>query len=292
MKHSQIYSVIKRLSSKYTITAMCEFYNVSRSGYYDWLKRLANDAKDSAIKELIIDCQKKHKGRFGYRRMTLWLKREKEIIINHKKVLRIMSKYNLLSKIRRRKLYYYKPNGNLKYENILKREFSANHPNEKWVSDISYIITANGTLYLSTIRDLHDDFIVGYKTSMRQDYSLVRETINSAISLESPSNKILLHTVGGGQYRSWDYHEQTKENNITPSMSKPGTPGDNSPAENFFSTFKSECIYLEKPKSVEEAAKLTDEFIEYYCFERIGLDGKTPWERRKLWFEKHSSGNL
>jgi transposase InsO family protein len=94
----------------------------------------------------------------------------------------------------------------------------------------------------------------------------------------------LLHSDGGGQYRSFDYRKQTTEHAITSSMSKPSTPGDNACAENFFSIFKAECIYLEKPKTLDEALKLTDEFVHYYNYERIQGNGLTPYEERQTAF--------
>ena len=136
--------------------------------------------------ELNEECQRKHKRRYGYRWVTLWLKNEKGMTVNHKKVLRITGKYNLLSVIRRRRLNRYVLNGNLVYENILNRNFHADSPNQKWVTDISYIITPAGTLYFSAIRDLYDNFIVAYKTAKRQDYSL-RPHWKSNISFDGTS---------------------------------------------------------------------------------------------------------
>lgn len=281
MRKSQIYSVIRLFSNKYPIVEMCRFYAVSRSGYYDWQKRDQSRNPDQELMELISECHKQHKKRFGYRRIVKWLKRKKDLIVNHKKVWRITSRNNMLSVIRRKKLFNYKPNGNLRYENVLNREFHADKPNEKWVTDISYIIVPEGTLYLSAIRDLCGNFIVAHKTARRQDYSLVKNTIVAVVMTENPPKDLILHSDGGGQYRSWDYHFQVVENGITPSMSKPATPGDNALAENFFSTFKTECIYLEKPETLAEAEKLTDEFVDYYNYERIQGNGLTPFEERE-----------
>jgi transposase InsO family protein len=281
VRKSQIYAVIKRFSDKYPVVKMCEFYDVSRSGYYDWVRHEQSENPDKEIIELIAECHKKHKKRYGYRRIVKWLEREKGIIVNHKKIWRITSRNNLLSVIRRRKPFKYKPNGNLRYENVLNREFHANFPNEKWVTDISYIIVPEGTLYLSAIRDLCENFIVAYKTATRQDYSLVKNTIETAVMAEKPPKDLILHSDGGGQYRSWDYHFQVSENGLIPSMSKPATPGDNAMAENFFSIYKTECIYLEKPKTLAAAEKLTDEFVYYYNYERIQGNGFTPFEERE-----------
>ena len=268
---------------------MCAFYGVSRNGYYIWKKRETAPSRDSDLVEMIEECHRLHKRRYVYRRVVQWLKQEKGLTVNRKKVLRITGKYNLLSAIRRRRLHKYKPNGDLRYTNILNRDFHADRPNKKWVTDISYIITPTGTLYLSAIWDLFDNFIVAYKTSKRQEYTLVDRTIKAAIAAENPAEQIILHSDQGGQYRSFDYRDYTKDNHLTPSMSAPHTPGDNACAENFFSIFKVECIYLEKPQTTEEADVLTAEFLDYYNYERIQLRyGLTPYEERCRWFDTHT----
>lgn len=286
MRKSQVFAVIDRFTEKYPVSVMCQFYNVSRQGFYDYRKRQHKDNPDQPLIDLIIECQKANKNRLGYRRVKIWLKREKGLDINEKKVLRITSRNHLLSVIRRRKVLKFKPNGNLKYENILNRRTHNNTPNEDWVTDISYIIMPDGTAYLSAIRDLCGQYIVAYRTARRQDYSLVKNTITDAMQSEKPKTPPLLHSDGGGQYRSYDHKKVVEEYGITPSMSKPSTPGDNAMAENFFSIFKTECIYLEKPKTLDEALKLTDEFVHYYNYERIQGNGLTPYEERQMAFAR------
>jgi transposase InsO family protein len=265
---------------------MCQFYNVPRSSYYAWKHRESMPSKDLELVALIEECQKRHKRRYGYRRVQLWLKREKGITVNHKKVLRITEKYNLLSVIRRRRLLKYVQNGNLVYANILARDFYASRPNQKWVTDISYIQTPEGTLYLSSIRDLFDQYIVAYKTAKRQDYTLVGRTLKAALGNENPKLKVVLHSDQGTQYRSFEYHDDLSGSSLVPSMSPPHSPADNAPAENFFSIFKAECVYLEKPQTLEEAEQLTAEFIDYYNYERLQLrNGATPFETRRQWFD-------
>lgn len=266
---------------------MCRFYKVSRSGYYAWQDRSTDKQGDIELVRLIEECQKKHKRRYGYRRVCIWLRQEKGLVVNHKRVLRIMGRYNLLSVVRRRRLYKYVPNGNLKYANVLNRDFHANRPNQKWVTDISYVITPVGTLYLSAIRDLYDNFIVAFKISKRQNYNLVENTIKAALDAETPKGKIILHSDGGGQYRSYDHMAVIRKAGFIPSMSAPASPGDNACAENFFSIFKAECIYLEHPQSPEKAAQLTVEFIDYYNYERIQTrSGLTPYAERRLWYDE------
>jgi transposase InsO family protein len=285
------FAVIKRFSEKYHVRDMCRFYGVSRSGYYAWTHREPVSAKDRELIKFIEECHVQNKRRYGYRRVALWLRREKGMMVNHKKVLRITQRYNLLSVIRRRRLYKYVPNGNLRYVNILNRNFFAEHPNQRWVTDISYIITEGGILYLSAIRDLYDNYIVAHKVAKRQNYSLVEQTIKAALAAETPKGKVLLHTDQGGQYCSYDHKALLEENNIMPSMSAPGSPGDNAMAENFFSIFKTECIYLEKPKTPEEAEMMTREFVDYYNYQRIQTrKGLTPYELRRNWFDSHLNG--
>ena len=286
MRKAQIFAVIERLSEKYPINKMCEFYNVSRRGFYDYRKRQKCKNPDQLLIDLISECHEKHKHRFGYRRVKMWLEREKGLVVNKKKVLRITSRNNLLSRIRRRKIVKFKLNGSMKYENVLNRKTHSDRPNTDWVTDISYIIMPDGTAYLSAIRDLCGQFIVAYRTARRQDYSLVKNTIADAMQTEKPENPPLLHSDGGGQYRSYDHKKVVEEYGLTPSMSKPSTPGDNAMAENFFSIFKTECIYLERPKTIDESLKLTDEFVHYYNYERIQGNGLTPYEERQIAFSR------
>lgn len=164
------------------------------------------------------------------------------MVVNKKKVLRITSCNNLLSAIHRRKIVKFKLNGSLKYENVLNRKTPSDTLNTDWVTDISYIIMRDGTAYFSAIRDLCGQFIVAHRTARRQEYSLVKNTIADAMLSEKPKKPPLLHSDGGGQYRSYDHKKVVEEYGLTPSMSKPSTPGDNAMAENFFSIFKTECI--------------------------------------------------
>jgi len=138
VKPSAKYRVIYKHKEKYPIKFMCEFFGVSRSGYYDWAKKIELPDKDEAIGQIIAKCQVQTKKTYGYRRVKIWLLRE-GIVINHKAVLRIMNKYGLLSEIRKPRPLYMRQQALLKYENILNRDFSSDKPNSKWVTDVSYI---------------------------------------------------------------------------------------------------------------------------------------------------------
>ena len=158
-----------------------------------------------------------------------------------------------------------------KYDNLLKRQFKADRANTKWVTDISYIHTKEGVLYLSMIRDLYDNSIVAYKTSSRQTVSLVLDTIRLAMKNEKKraAAELQLHSDQVIQYTSQGYFNLTQSYGITPSMSSKGNPYDNAMAEKFFSILKTECIYRHKPKTFREANDLIDRYIHFYNYERI-----------------------
>ena len=179
---------------------------------------------------------------------------------NPKTILRIMEKYNLLAEIRRRRKWVNMGQQIHKYENLLNRQFHADRPNSKWVTDISYIHTKQGVLYLSMIRDLYDNSIVAYKTGTQQTVNLVLDTIRLAMKQD---------------------FNLTQAYGITPSMSRKGNPYDNAMAENFFSILKTECIYRQKPTTFSEANEMIERYIHFYNYERIQLKtGEAPLERR------------
>ncbi len=282
MRPSVKYEVVYCRRGQYPISSMCSFFGISRSGYYDYVKRREQPAKDLELSKLIAQCQEKCKRTYGYRRVQIWLIREKGIRLNGKTVLRIMGKYGLLSEIRRRKKYRQMGQQLHKYENLLDRNFVAHRPNAKWVTDISYIQTAQGVLYLSMIRDLYDNSIVAYKTGTQQTINLVAKTIHAAFQKEAVAAELQLHSDQGFQYTSKTYFNLIQHYGITPSMSRRGNCYDNAMAENFFSILKTECIYRQKILTLEQARQLIDEYIYFYNNERVQAKTcLTPLERRR-----------
>lgn len=258
--------------NRYTISEMCHFFGVSRSGYYDYVKRIDHSDRNATLVEMIREQQKKCDKSYGYRRIWKWLKNDMHIYRNPKTILRIMKKYDLLSEIRRRRKWRQMGQQAHKYENILNREFHAERPNHKWVTDISYIHTGQGVLYLSIIRDLFDNSIVAYKTGTTQSVNLVLDTIKLAMKKEKKvADGLQLHSDQGSQYTSQAYFDLTKEYGITPSMSRRGNCYDNAMAENFFSIIKTECIYRHHPSTYQEAKALIDNYIYFYNNQRIQL---------------------
>ena len=255
------YHVIYRHRDEYPVSVMCQFFEVSRSGYYDFQKRLGKPETDTDLADKIKECQSAADKTYGYRRVWLWLE-SKKIHRNPKTVLRVMKKYGLLSEIRRRRKWVNLGQQIHKYENLLARQFRADRPNTKWVTDISYIHTKEGVLYLSMIRDLYDNSIVAYKTASRQtagNEEREKESRCGVAALQRPGVSIHFTRV----------FNLTQSYGITPSMSSKGNPYDNALAENFFSILKTECIYRHKPKTLKEADDLIDRYIHFYNYERI-----------------------
>ena len=270
MRATVKYGVIYRHRDEYPVSAMCKFFEVSRSGYYAFVKRIGRPEPDGVLAQKIAECQNKTDKTYGYRRVWRWLK-NRNIDRNPKTVLRVMKKYGLLSEIRRRRKWVNLGQQVHRYENLLKRQFQADRPNNKWVTDISYIHTKEGVLYLSMIRDLYDNSIVAYKTATQQTVNLVLDTIRLAMKKEKKrvAAELQLHSDQGFQYTSQAYFKLTQSYGITPSMSRKGNPYDNAMAENFFSILKTECIYRHKPKTFKEANDLIDKYIHFYNYERI-----------------------
>jgi len=278
------YRVIYRFRNKFQIQKLCELLGVSRSGYYKWLSRLDEPDKDLIIAELIRKCHAKTHKTYGYRRVKVWLLRETGLVINHKAVLRVMRKYGLSIQPRRKRFRHYDISSYKHYDNILKRNFIAAKPNEKWATDISYIATKQGFLYLSVIKDLYDNCIVGYKYGKEMPVSLVINTLQSAIKRVPATDKIVLHSDNGFHYTSKAYYNVTKAHLITPSMSSIGCPYDNACVESFFSLLKNECIHRVKPKTIDEAKILIDDYMYFYNNERIQTKtGLTPLEKRNAY---------
>ena len=210
------YQVIYRHRTEYPISVMCQFFGVSRSGYYSYVSRTGTADKDALLAEKIKGHQDRCHQTYGYRRMHLWLESQ-GIHHNPKTVLRIMKKYGILSEIRRKRKWQNLGQQIHRYRNLLNRQFFADKPNSKWVTDISYIQTKEGVLYLSVIRDLYDNSIVAYKTATQQTITLVLDTIRLAMKKEKKrvAAELQLHSDQGFQYTSQAYFKLTQSYTIS-----------------------------------------------------------------------------
>jgi len=281
MRQRLCYRVIFRFDGKYPLGEMCKVLGVSYSGYYKWRKRQQRPDRDVRLAEMIGDIYRASNSSAGYRQITLQLMIHYGLVVNHKAVYRIMRKIGLQSVARRRRPYTHYSDAIHRYENVFNRDFRAERPNQKWVTDITCIHTQQGVLYLSAIKDLYDGFIVGYKMGTEQSVNLVTMTIQDAVKKEKVASGLALHSDQGFQYSSHAYFRLTQDYDITPSMSRRGNCLDNACMENFFCMLKTEWIQRRKFASLVEARAAVEEYIHYYNYERCQLKTRlTPFQKR------------
>jgi len=228
----------------------------------------------------------RHKGRFGYRRITLAMK-EKGIIINHKTVLRLMKILGLKSIIRVKKYRSYRGNLGKTAPNILERNFTTNQPNRKWATDVTEFNVSGNKLYLSPIIDLFNGEIISYELAERPVFAQIVTMLKKSFKKIKNTENIILHSDQGWQYQMKAYQHLLKENGIVQSMSRKGNCLDNAIIENFFGTLKSEMFYTKKFTTIEELKKEIKEYIHYYNNDRIRLNlkGKSPVQYRTLSYQ-------
>jgi len=267
------------------VKAMCRFFGVSRATYYAWLQKMGRPDPDAKRLQWVQEAYLKSRRTYGYRRIALWIGKNKSITINHKAVLRLMNKANLHSIARRRKPYKKMTELDTfhRYQNVLDRDFQASRPNQKWVTDITYVLTSQGWGYLSAIKDLFDGFIVAHQFGRENSQALVNKTIQQAAQKEKITAGLILHSDQGHQYTSQAYFVLTQQYTLTPSMSRRGNCWDNAPMENFFGHLKEESLRQVHHPTFEEARQIIDDYIHFYNYERIQLKTRqTPFELRCL----------
>ena len=275
------YRVIERFRGKYSIEAMCKVFGVSRSGYYDWRNRQDKPNKDQWLLDLITQAQITSKQTYGHRRIQRWLLRKHKKHVNLKVILRVMRRYDLLSKIRRVRPYMQYQKALHKYPNLLNRQFEQISPNRFWVTDITYIPTAKGMVYMCAVMDLCGKMVLAYRIGTDMTTSLVTDTIRDAKQKEMVTDGLALHSDQGSQYTSQAYFDLVQSYHIQPSMSSPGCPYDNSAMENFFGNLKTECLHRMKFSCKAEVEQAVAEYVQFYNFERINMkNGLTPFEIR------------
>ncbi len=264
---------------------MCAFLEVSRAAYYAWLHKLGQPDRDAPRLALVQQAYQASHRTYGYRRIGLWLRQQQAIVINPKAVLRLMHKLNIRSCARRPRHY---GNGQSSgvvhfYPNRLHREFAASRPNQKWVTDITFVPTRQGWGYLSVIKDLFDGFIVAYAFGRQNSIALVQRTLQQAYQNEKVTAELLLHSDQGHQYTSQAYAVLTGQYSTSLSMSRRGNCWDNAPMESFFSQLKDEYLRHRPLPSFEEARQAIDAYIHFYNYERIQLKSRqTPYQLRCL----------
>jgi len=250
---------------------------LARSTYYYQLKAMGVADRFVSVKASIQSLQDEHKGRYGYRRMTTAL-RNGGHLINSKAVRRLMGELSLKCTVRPKKYRSYRGPMGEASPNTLARQFEAEQPNQKWVTDITEFKVAGEKLYLSPVLDLYNGEIVAYQTATRPRYALVGDMLEQALKRLPEEAKPMLHSDQGWHYRYPRYRERLEKAGLKQSMSRRGNCLDNATMESFFGTLKSEFYYRERFDSVAQLQAGLDDYIHYYNHKRIKmkLGGLSP----------------
>ena len=274
------------LRHKFDLDLLLNQTNMARSSYYYHEKRIQLTDKYQSVKELIKQIYHHHKGRFGYRRITLKIN-QKWILINHKTVLKLMKILGLKSVIRIKKYKSYKGELGKIAPNVLNRNFKAISPNQKWATDITEFNVLGKKLYLSPIIDLFNGEIISYELSERANFDQIIAMLKKSFKRITNQTNLILHSDQGWQYQMKQYQTILKDKGIIQSMSRKGNCLDNAIIENFFGILKSELFYLKQYKSITQLKQEIKEYIIYYNNDRIkqNLKGMSPIQYRAHYYQ-------
>jgi transposase InsO family protein len=274
------------LRHKFDLDLLLNQTNMARSSYYYHEKRIQLTDKYQSVKELIKQIYHHHKGRFGYRRITLKIN-QKGILINHKTVLKLMKILGLKSVIRIKKYKSYKGELGKIAPNVLNRNFKAISPNQKWATDITEFNVLGKKLYLSPIIDLFNGEIISYELSERANFDQIIAMLKKSFKRITNQTNLILHSDQGWQYQMKQYQTILKDKGIIQSMSRKGNCLDNAIIENFFGILKSELFYLKQYKSITQLKQEIKEYIIYYNNDRIkqNLKGMSPIQYRAHYYQ-------
>lgn len=255
---------------------------MARSTYY---YHTSHEKKEqySEIKKRIVDIYNDHKGRYGYRRITMQLKAE-SVVINHKTVEKLMKELGLKARIRKVRYRSYKGDVGRIAPNVLGRDFTANKPNEKWLTDVTQVNIKGEKMYLSPILDTFNGEIITYTISDRPDLKMVTKMLKKALKKKNIGDEIIIHSDQGWHYQHATYRKMVKDMGMIQSMSRKGNCLDNAMMENFFGIMKSELLYLYEFDSMKHFKQELVKYIYYYNNHRIKLrlKGKSPVKYRAL----------
>lgn len=266
---------------KYPLERLLRVAELPRSTFYYHLKAL--DAADpyAELKQRIGAIFARHKGRYGYRRITAALRQAGELV-NHKTVQKLMQTLGLKSLVRAKKYRSYQGQSHHVAANVLARDFEAAHPHEKWVTDVTEFNVRGEKLYLSPVMDLYNGEIVAYETSRRPVFKLVGNMLKKALARLRPGDRPVLHSDQGWQYQQPTYRHMLAARSVTQSMSRKGNCLDNAAMESFFGTLKAEFFHLNRFESIDQLQAGIRQYIRYYNHERIKLKlkGLSPVQYR------------
>ncbi|MER2127023.1 IS3 family transposase [Solibacillus sp.] len=260
--------VIYELRHKYSVKALVAFAEIPRSTSYDLVKKINRPDPDAELKVEIQAIYNEHEGRYGYRRIRDELVNRGQKV-NHKKVQRLMKALGLKCIVRMKKYKSYKGTVGKIAPNILERNFIAEAPNEKWVTDITEFKLFGEKLYLSPVLDLFNGEIITYTIGSRPTYTLVSEMLEKALEHLQEEHQLLMHSDQGWHYQMKQYRHTLQARGIVQSMSRKGNCHDNSVMENFFGIMKSEFLYLKEFENVEQFKEELEKYMNYYNTKRI-----------------------
>lgn len=232
------------------------------------LKQMQKEGKYASVKEEITTIYHENKGRYGYRRITAEL-RKRNFLLNHKTVQRLMKELGLVCRVRMKKYRSYKGEVGKIAPNLLNRDFRAEKPNQKWVTDVTEFSLFGEKLYLSPILDLCSSDLVSYTISDRPALSMVTTMLDEAFAKIPAETNLILHSDQGWQYQHKQYQQMLREKGVRQSMSRKGNCLDNAVIENFFGLLKSELLYLQEFRSMEHFKLELIEYLDYYNNRRI-----------------------
>lgn len=265
------------LREDFPLEELLEVADLARSTYYYQAKVLGASDKFASLKTSIQSIQERHHGRYGYRRVTAAL-RTIGHKANSKTVRRLMADLSLKCTVRAKKYRSYRGQAGVAAPNILNRQFTADQPNTKWVTDVTEFKVGGEKLYLSPVLDLYNGEIVAYQTDTRPRYALVGDMLEQALVKLPEGAKPMLHSDQGWHYRYPKYCQRLEAAGMEQSMSRKGNCLDNARMESFFGVLKSEFFYRERFESIADLRAGLDEYIRYYNHDRIKmkLNGLSP----------------
>jgi putative transposase len=272
---------VQELRHLFPIAGLLKLAKLPRSTFYYQQQALRTNDKYQHTKDQIRVIYDRHRGRYGYRRITAEL-RKMGNQVNHKLVQRLMGVLGLKSLVRPKKYRSFKGEVGQAAPNELQRQFTAEVANQKWVTDVTEFNVSGNKLYLSTVLDLYNGEIIAYETSRRPAFQLVDSMLKKALNKLAPSDAPLLHSDQGWHYRMPAYQRQLRERNLLQSMSRKGNCHDNAAMESFFAVLKSELFYLEQFDSIDALRQSLTDYIHYYNHHRIKLKlkGMSPVQYR------------
>ena len=260
--------MIQKLRQEFPLAILLEIAQLPRATFYYHLKRLNRPDKYEAVKAEITVIYHENKGRYGYRRITTEL-HKRNFSLNHKTVQRLMKELGLVCRVRMKKYRSYKGEVGKIAPNLLNRNFHADKPNQKWVTDVTEFSLFGEKLYLSPILDLHSSDLVSYTISSRPVLSMVTTMLEKAFEKIPDGTGLILHSDQGWQYQHKQYQRMLREKGIQQSMSRKGNCLDNAVMENFFGLLKSELLYLQEFDSMEHFKQELIAYLDYYNNHRI-----------------------